>query len=63
MEKFMKLCGLPSVQGAIDGNHLSILKPQRAFVENYYYHQIGGYNIMAQCVVHYNKKFIDVFVG
>jgi hypothetical protein len=56
MEEFMKLCGLPCVQGAINGTHLSILKPQRAFVEDYYYHKTGGYNIMAQCVVDYNKK-------
>jgi hypothetical protein len=63
MEEFMKLCGLSSVQGAINDTHLFILKPQRAFVEDYYYHKIGGYNIMAQCVVDYNKKIIDVFVG
>jgi hypothetical protein len=51
MEEFMKLCQLPNVQGAIDGTHLSIPKPQRAFVENYYYHKIGGYNIMAQLLM------------
>ncbi len=60
MEEFMKLCALPSV---IIGTHFSILKPQRAFVEDYYYHKTHGYNLMAQCVVDYNKKFIDVFVG
>jgi hypothetical protein len=58
MEEFMKLCGLCSVQGAINDTHLFILKPQRAFVEDYYYHKIGGYNIMAQCVVDYKKKLL-----
>jgi hypothetical protein len=50
MKEFMKLCGLLNVQGTIDYTHLSILKPQHVFAEDYYYHKISGYNIMAQCV-------------
>jgi hypothetical protein len=63
MEEFMKLCGLLGVQGVIDSTHLSILKPQDVFIEDYYYHKIGGYNIVAQCVVDSNKNLIDVFMG
>jgi hypothetical protein len=62
MEEFKKWCGLFVVQGAINGIHLFILKPLGVFVEDYYYHKIGGYNIMAKCVVDYSKKNIDVFV-
>ncbi len=35
------MCGIPSVQGAMNGTHISIVKPQGAFVEEYYYHKIG----------------------
>jgi hypothetical protein len=35
------------VQGAIDGTHISILKPQGDFVEDYYYHNTSDYNIVA----------------
>jgi hypothetical protein len=60
--EFKKWCGIFVVQGAIDGTHLFILKPPSVFVENYYYHKIGGYNIMAKCVVDYSKKNTNVFV-
>jgi hypothetical protein len=43
MEEFMKLCGLFSVWGDIDGTHLSILKHECVFVEDYYYHKTSGY--------------------
>jgi hypothetical protein len=50
------------VQGAIDGTHISILKPQGGFVEDYYYHNTSNYNIVAQ-VVNRNKKIIDICMG
>lgn len=46
-----------SVQGAIDGTHISILKPQGGFVEDYYYQNTNDYNIVAQ-VVNCNKKLL-----
>jgi len=52
----------PSVQGAIDGTHISTIKPILCH-ENYYYHKLGGYSLVAQVVVDYKKMFIDVFVG
>jgi len=63
MEEFIKWCGLPSVMGAIDGTHISIARPQGAHATYYYYHKIGGYSIVAQVVVDYNKRSIHVFVG
>jgi hypothetical protein len=51
------------MQGAIDGTHVSIVKPLTLFVEDYYYHKTSGLNIVAQAVVGSKKKFIDLFVG
>jgi hypothetical protein len=50
------------VQGAIDGTHISTVKPILCH-ENYYYHKLGGYSLVAQVVVEYKLFFIDVFVG
>jgi hypothetical protein len=43
---FKLWCGLPSIQGAIDGTHLLILKPPMPFLEDYYYFKYGGYSIV-----------------
>jgi len=42
--------------------HISILKPQDAYVKDYYYNKMGGYNIVSPIVVDCNKKFIKLFV-
>jgi hypothetical protein len=63
MEEFIKWCGLFNVTSAIDGTHISIARPQGAHATYYYYHKIGGYTIIAQVVIDYNKRYIDVFVG
>jgi hypothetical protein len=55
-------CGFPSVQGANDGTHISIVK-HVLFFEDYYYHKSCGYSSVAHVVVDYKKRFIDVFVG
>jgi hypothetical protein len=47
MNDFKLWCGLPSVQGAIDGIHLLISKPFMPFLEDYYYFKYGGYSIIA----------------
>jgi hypothetical protein len=39
-----------SVMGANDDIHIAITKPFGAFVEDYYYHKIGGYSIVAQAM-------------
>jgi hypothetical protein len=62
MLEFKQLCGLPSVQGAIDNTHISIFKPKLDFAEEYYFHETGGYSVVAQ-VVDARKKFIDIYVG
>jgi hypothetical protein len=38
--------GFPSVQGAIDGTHISIVK-HVLFLEYYYYHKSCGYSSVA----------------
>jgi hypothetical protein len=53
MEHFQQLCGLPSVHGAIDGTHIQIFKPKTTFLEDYYYHKIGGYSVVAQTIINY----------
>jgi hypothetical protein len=62
MLEFKELCGLPSMQGVINYRHISISKPKFDFDEDYYFHKIGGYSIVAQ-VVDVRKKFIDIYVG
>ncbi len=47
MNDFKLRCGLPSVQGAIDGTNLLISKPSMPFLEEYYYFKYGGYSIVA----------------
>jgi hypothetical protein len=54
--------GFLSVQGAIDGTHISILK-HVLFPEYYYYHKTCGYSLVAHAIVNYKKRFINVFVG
>jgi hypothetical protein len=49
-------CGLPFILGAIGGTHVSISKPLRPFVEDYYYHKIGGHNIVVQAIINYKKE-------
>ncbi len=44
VEKFKLWCGLLNVQGAIDGTHISILKPEGEYAKDYYYHKTSGLN-------------------
>ncbi|CAM6029491.1 unnamed protein product, partial [Sphagnum balticum] len=48
--------------GVIDGAHISIARPQRIHVVDYY-HKPGRYSIVAQVVVDCNKRLIYVVVG
>lgn len=52
VDEFQAWCGLPNVQGAIDGTHISIVKPST----DYYYHKFGGYNVVAQAIVDCKEK-------
>ena len=49
--------------GAIDCTHIHVVKPWILYLEDYYYHKIDGYSIIAQVVVDSKKRFIDLFVG
>jgi hypothetical protein len=62
MEGFKNWCGIPTMQGAIDGTHISIVKPT-SYAENYYYHKNYGYSIVAQMIINCNKTFTNVFVN
>jgi hypothetical protein len=42
MEDFKQFCGLPNVQGAIDGTHIIIFKPLTPFSKDYVYHKTKG---------------------
>jgi len=46
MQGFKILCGLPSIQGAINDTHFSISKPNGTFCEDYFYYKIKGYNVV-----------------
>jgi hypothetical protein len=58
MKEFIELCGLLNMQGAIDETHISIVKLQGGFVNDYYNHKRGGYGIVAQAMVDYNKSLL-----
>ncbi len=55
MMDFKSLCGTLSVMGAIDGIHINITKLVVGFLEDYYYHKNGGYNINS-------KRFLCIYV-
>jgi hypothetical protein len=50
MQGFKSFCGLPNIQGAIDGTHFSISKLLGPFSEDYFYHKTSYYSIMCQVV-------------
>jgi hypothetical protein len=51
------------VHGVIDGTHLLIYtKPSIPYLEDYYYHKFGGYSMVAQVLVDFNKRFIDTCI-
>ena len=60
---FFRLCGLPTVVGAIDGSHVGISKPRFGATDYYYYFKSGGYTLNCQAVVDSRKRFIDLFLG
>jgi hypothetical protein len=61
-DEFKRWCGLPSVQGTIDGTHIAITKPIGVFATCYNYFKIRDYNIVAQIIIDYNQKFINLYV-
>jgi hypothetical protein len=63
MSDFRSWCQMPRVVGAIDCTHIHLVKPRISYAEDYYYHKIGGYSIIAQAVVDSRKRFINLFVG
>ncbi len=62
-DEFKRWCGLPYVQGTIDGTHSAITKPIGAFATCFYYFKIRDYNIIAQIIVDCNQKFKVLYVS
>jgi len=60
--KFVEMCSLPAVIGAIDGMQISIAKPDYCPAD-YYYFKLGGYSMNSQAVVDADKRFIDLYIG
>ncbi len=54
MMGFKNLCGMSNVMGAIDGTHICIAKPIGVFLEDYYYHNTKGYNMLLPSNFHLN---------
>jgi hypothetical protein len=44
VDEFQTWCGLPNVQGAIDGTHIFIVNPF-AYPKDYYYRKSNGYSV------------------
>jgi hypothetical protein len=55
-----KWCGLPNIQGAINGTHISILKPIILFPKDYYHHKLGDIPLLFRLanVVDCNNFFL-----
>jgi hypothetical protein len=62
MNEFNGWCGLLNAQGAIDGTHISIVKPF-SYPKDYYHHKASRYNMMAQAIVDCKKMFINYLCG
>ena len=62
MEHFKQLCGLPSVLGKIDGNHIQVEKPWCPHVVDYF-NKRKVHFVQLQGIVNYKRRFIDIFVG
>ncbi len=56
-------CGMPNVMGAINDTHISITKPFGVYSNDYFFHKIRGYSVVAQMVLDNQKRFMDVYVG
>jgi hypothetical protein len=61
MNEFNGWCGILSVQGAIDGTHISIVKPF-SYPKDYYHHKTSRYNVKAQAIVDCKKCLLIIFV-
>ena len=61
VQEFETLWGFPQVAGAIDGNHIPILKPTEC--PSGYYNCKGFYSILIQGVVDSKGCIIDVNIG
>jgi hypothetical protein len=62
MLDYKRICGLPSVHGAIDATHFEIKRP-KSYPEDYYYFKSEKYAITMQAVVDSKKRFTDICVG
>jgi len=62
MLDFKDWCGLPSMQGAIDGMWIFIPKPNNPFAKDYYFHIIGWYFIVYQTIVDAKEHFTNLYV-
>ncbi len=47
MMEFKDWCGLPKMHGTIDNTHISMLKPNIPFVDDYSYYKSRGHSIVA----------------
>ncbi len=59
MEEFKQWCGLPLVQGAIDGTRIFMSKTIY-FPKDYFYHKIGGYSIILMLLL-IVRKDLQIF--
>jgi hypothetical protein len=63
MLDFKDWCGLPSMQGAIDGTQIFIPKPNNPFAKDYYFHRIGWYFIVYQTIIDAKKHLTNLYVS
>jgi hypothetical protein len=58
---FETKCTIPNIAGAIDGTHISIVRPREQ--GNDYYNRKSYYSINVQAVVDENTRFMSVTIG
>ena len=61
VDGFQSQWGFPEAIGAIDGNHIPIIKP--CHCPSHYYNRKGFYSIIVEGLVDHTGKFLDAYIG
>ena len=61
MDGFETCLCLPQAAGAIDGTHITILRPDTCASD--YYNRKGQYSIIMQALVYFHGLFMNIYIG
>ena len=61
VDGFETCWGFPQAAGAVDGSHITIIRPDESASD--YYNRKGYYSIIMQAMVDFRGLFMDVYIG